>query len=371
MRTLNILARTALTLFLGAACAFPAFSADCKKIASVDSGNANVSLRYVEQTDSTSLVYAIFTLPAEITEPVYVNVARKIYVTDGEMNYSLVRAHNVPVEDESVLEYAILENKDRKLNFILEFEKFPIDEKFDIVDESSETEGLNFRGVSVDASSSKSVDAKRFMSSTQLCRYGKFYDNGNCISYYDRDGVVVAANASYGDDNFTLYLSLVNNSDHGILFNTKNLTVKGHKPKGRDSVEVNLYVYSKNDYVDLVAAEDRYEAQKQVQSNGMREVESAVSFATIGTPIRSAERTGLTILSGVLKDINYNRVKPHLAELDKTREERTKDYLLSQSIDAGESHSGFLRISRPKKVNDCMVTLHVDGYDFSFDYDIK
>lgn len=339
----------------------------------VNCTDGSFKVQYAVDKESSVLLLCRY-IPNAVTEgpaPYTKNVNRKIHVSTPDGDYALLNTCQIPVMNEADAKFAYLKGEQPALNFSLEFEKFPIDEKFDIVDESSETEGLNFRGVSVDASSSKSVDAKRFMSSTQLCRYGKFYDNGNCISYYDRDGVVVAANASYGDDHFTLYLSLVNNSDHGILFNTKNLTVKGHKPKGRDSVEVNLYVYSKNDYVDLVAAEDRYEAQKQVQSNGMREVESAVSFATIGTPIRSAERTGLTILSGVLKDINYNRVKPHLAELDKTREERTKDYLLSQSIDAGESHSGFLRISRPKKVNDCMVTLHVDGYDFTFDYDIK
>ena len=63
--------------------------------------------------------------------------------------------------------------------------------------------------------------------------------------------------------------------------------------------------------------------------------------------------------------------KPYLAELDKTREERTKNYLVSQSVKSGDSHSGFLRVERPKKINDWLVTLHMDGYDFVFFYNIK
>ena len=371
MKSSKIAARIALTAVLGIFCAPVVHSEECYRISSVDTQNTNVSLRYLSQTDSTSLVYCIFNLPEEASDEVLFNVSRKLYVTDGEINYGLIAAHNVPVEDESVLEYCILEGKDRKLNFILEFEKFPADEKFDIVDDSSRDNGLNFQGICVDMSSPKTVDAGRFMKSTALPRCGQYYDDGKCYSYYERDGVFVSCRSSYGDDNLMLYLSLVNNSDHGILFNTKNMTVTGHKLKKKDSVEVNLPILSKNDYVSLVANTDVYEAEMQNGSQGLSEVGSAISFASIGLPFRSLEYSGLQALGGFVRDVNRNSIKPYLAELDRTRGERTKNYLQSQSIKPGESHSGFLRVERPKNVNDWLVSLHMDDYNFEFYYRIK
>ena len=54
------------------------------------------------------------------SEAFLVNVPRSVLVSDGDMDYKLLHAHNIPVLDESMLEFSILEDNDRKLNFILE-----------------------------------------------------------------------------------------------------------------------------------------------------------------------------------------------------------------------------------------------------------
>lgn len=343
-----------------------AYSAECYKIKSIDKASPNLALRYVEQTDSTSRIYAVLTMPEESGEAFLVNVPRSVLVSDGDMDYKLLHAHNIPVLDESMLEFSILEDNDRKLNFILEFEKFPIDEKLDLVDKSSDDSPLNLRGICVDATETKNVDSKRFMASTALPRCGRYYEEGASYTYYLRDGVFVSCHSSYGSKHFTLYISIVNNSDHGILFNTRNLTIKGDKPKGKGSVEVDLPLFSKNDYTSLLEDEDSYMADKASHSAGLSEIGSAVSFASIGVPWRSLEHTGLNVLGGFLRDISTNAAKPYLAELDKTRAERTKNYLQSQSIKPGESHSGFLRVEKPKQVKNFRLTIHMDGYDFEF-----
>ena len=99
---------------------------------------------------------------------------------------------------------------------------------------------------------------------------------------------------------------------------------------------------------------------------GLYEIGSAVSFASIGVPYRSLEHTGLNVLGGFIQDAQNSMAKPYLAELDKTRAERTSNYLLSQSLKPGESISGFFRITRPKKVNHFSVTVNMDSYGFVF-----
>ena len=362
---MNILASTAAVLFL--ICSIPALSAECYKISSVDSGNANVSLRYLQQTDTSSLVYAVLSIPEDRTDAALVNVSRVLYATDGENNYKLIGAQNIPVEDESMLEFSILEDQQKKLNFILEFEKLPLDEKFDIVDAASSGEGsLNFKGVCVDPTARKEVDANRFTKSTELPRCGRFFDEGHSTDYYVRDGVFVSLYSTYSDDHFTFYLSIVNKSDHGILFNTGNMKVTGHRPNRKTPEEVILPLISKGSYVNAVAMNDVATARYETKSVALSELGSALSFASIGLPWRSPERIGLDVLGGVVRDISYEKARPYIAELDKTRAERTKNYLQSQSLKPGESHIGFIQAQRTKKAKDFHIVLHMDGYDFEF-----
>ena len=364
MKNLHIIAPIAAVLFL--LCTIPALSAECLKISSVDSGNANVSLRYLQQTDTSSLVYAILSIPEDRSDAVLVNVSRVLYVTDGEVNYKLIGAQNIPVEDESMLEFSILEDQQKKLNFILEFEKFPIDGKFDIVDAASSGEGsLNFKGVCVDPTARKEVDPTRFTKSTDLPRCGRFFDEGRSTDYYVRDGVFVSLYTTYSNDHFTFHFSIVNKSDHGILFNTDKLKVTGHK-NPKSPVEVDLPLISKGSYVNAVAMDDIATAKSETRSAAMSELGSALSFASIGLPWRSPERIGLDVLGGVVKDISYEKARPYIAELDKTRAERTKNYLQSQSLKPGESHIGFIQAQKTKKVRDYHIVLHMDGYDFEF-----
>lgn len=371
MNRLSIISKTILTFVVCCACAFSASSAQCYKISSVDKGNPDIALRYLEQTDTTTLIYAVLTLPDEIREPILFNISKSVHITDGDFDYKLVKAHNAPIEDESLLEYCILDGKQRKLNFILEFEQFPFEDKFDMVDDPDDDRTLNFQGISVDSSTGKDFNRDRFLRSTKLTRCGEFYDKGDCYLYYDRDDVFVSCHSSYGDDNFTLYLSIFNDSDHGVLFKTDNLTIKGHQVKKQDTTLVDLHLYSKSEYVDLVASNDRYEASRASRSEGLSEIGSIISLSSIGIPWRSVEHSGLRILGGFLQDIEHNYSKPYRAELEKTREERTKNYLQSQSIKSGENLCGYIRVTRPKNVNDYYLVLHMDGYDFEFYESIK
>lgn len=361
------------TIILMLSCLVSAGAEELYRISSVEKSNVNTSLKYVRQTDSTTQVFAVITIPETSTEAVLFNLPRTLHATDGELDYKMVNAHNVPIADESMNEYSILEGNQKKLNFILEFEKIPIEDKFDIIDNTEGRSDLDFQGISVDMASTKELDTKRFLKSTNLPRCGMYYDEGNCYTYYLRDGVFFTMRSTYAKEHFYLFLTIVNNSDHGILFNTGNIRATGHKAKGGDTTVVNLSLMSKNEYVHLIEAVDRYEANKASESHGMNEVGHAMSLAssslalsTFGSPYNNPGYVGLGIAGGFLRDIEYARKKPYLAELDKTREERTKNYLQSQSIKPGESHSGFIRLEKDKRVYDFNVIIPMDGYDFEF-----
>ena len=91
-----------------------------------------------------------------------ITISRKTYVTDGDVSYKLVRTGNIPIADESMIEYSILEKGAAQLNFILEFEQFPLDGPFDIMDDVSDGNSLEFTDIKVDTQSMREVDQDRF-----------------------------------------------------------------------------------------------------------------------------------------------------------------------------------------------------------------
>ncbi len=334
-------------------------------VASVEQCADGAQLMCVQPTDSSTLVFVRYTY--EGTDYELRNVSRSMHAEIDGMNYKMTAAYGIPVDNESVREFSLLEAKGQKLNFILEFEKFPVDQPFDLIENESSDAAWNFRGVRTDTASTKAVEAQRFLASTPGVVCGKYYEDGISYEYYLRDNVFVSAHHSYGDDHFTIYLTVDNASDHGILFNTRAIKAVYYKKQGKDIKEIELPYISKNDYVAEVAMQDRYNARSQVSSNTASSVTSSLSLLAIGTPFRSIERAGFNVASSVIADIEDARMQPYLKELQSTRGERTKNYLQSESLEPGQCLSGLFRIERKKRADNFVITIPMDGYEFEFE----
>lgn len=334
-------------------------------VVSTEQSPDRAQLTCVQQTDTSTRVFVRYTYDG--TDYELKNVSGTMHAEIDGMSYKLTDAYGIPIDNEAVREFCLLEKQGQKLNFILEFEKFPVDQLFDLIEDESGDSAWNFRGVRVDTESTKAIDDERFLASTPSVICGKYYEDGISYEYYLRNNVFVSAHHSYGDDHFTIYLTVDNASDHGILFNTRSIKAICYKQKGNGIKEIELPYISKNDYVAEIAMEDRYVARSQVSSKAMDGVSTSLSLLATGAPFGSIERAGLRVATGVMADIENARMMPYLKELQATREERTKNYLQSESLAPGQVLNGLFRIERKKRADNFTITIPMDGYDFVFE----
>lgn len=345
-----------------------AFSSQAQfRISSVRKAHPDIQLKYVKQTDTTTQVFGVFTMPQVDTFPALLSFSRRMHISDGDMDYRLLDSDNIPVMDGSIEAYAVFDKPGQKTNLILEFEKIDLSAPFDLIENESDDKAFNFYGIEVDTTSIKKLDNKRYLSSAPVMRCGEFYEDGHHYTFYEKDGVFVAAYPVRSDDFFMYHFIVVNDSDHGVLLNTGTMKATGRKFFPKEIKEVGLNILTPNDYKDLVWSNDRYQAEKEAKSQGLSEVGSAVSIASIGLQYRSPEYTGLRVLGGFLRDINSNNMKPYMKELDATREERVRVYLRSQSLKAGENLSGVLYVDRKeKRIEECVLTVPIDEMSLTF-----
>ena len=348
-------------LFMGV---FTAYS-QVHPISSVGRGYDPLSLKYVCQTDSSTLVYAVFTRP-DSTE--YLALPHELHVSQSDMDYMVMNSYNIPIYDGAMPSAVLFEKERQKLNIVMEFEKFSVNEPFDLIlDDLEEDEVYNIYDIRVDTLSVKKIDMKRFLASTPKTFIGKYSDSGLDYTYYDHNGVFVsAALDGVGSRYVTMALNIYDDSDHGALFSTKNITGISKTVKKKKEKMVQLYLLDKKDYRSDLADSDFKKAVSETGAAGMSIVSHGLWMGSIGTPINSAADIGLRALSAVTASVGYQAVKPALQELDKTREERVGNYLQSQSIKAGESLGGILRFYSVDNMTDFKFTLNMDDYDFEF-----
>lgn len=337
------------------------------RISNVRKSNPDIQLKYVKQTDTTTQVFGVFTMPQVDTFPALLSFSRRMHITDGDMDYRLLDSDNIPVMDGSIEAYAVFDKPGQKTNLILEFEKVDLSGPFDIIENESDDKAFNFYGIEVDTTATRKLDNKRYLSSAPVMICGEFYEDGHHYTFYEKDGVFVAAYPVRSDDFFMYHFTVVNDSDHGVLLNTGAMKATGRKFFPKEIKEVGLNILTPSDYEDLVWSNDKYRAEQEAKSQGLSEAGSAVSFASIGLSFRSPEYTGLRVLGGFLQDINNNNMKPYMKELDATRKERVSVYLRSQSLKAGENISGVLYVDRKeKRVEECTLTVPIDEMSLTF-----
>lgn len=340
--------------------------AQCR-ISSVRKAHPDLQLKYVRQTDTTTQVFGVFTMPQADSFPALLSFSRRMHITDGDMDYRLLDSDNIPVMDGSIEAYAVFDEPGQKTNIILEFEKVDLSAPFDIIENESDEKAFNIYGIEVDTTATRKLDNKRYLSSAPVMLCGEFYDDGHHYTFYEKDGVFVAAYPVRSDDFFMYHFTIVNDSDHGILMNTGKMKATGRKVLPKETKDVNLSILTPNDYEDLVRSNDNYRAQKAAESQGLNEIGNAVSYASIGLPYRGAEYTGLHVLGGFIKDINRNNMQPYMKELDATRDERVRVYLRSQSLKAGENLKGVLYVDRKEsRIEDCILTVPIDEMSLTF-----
>lgn len=338
-------------------------------VVSGDSSNSDIKLKWVVQTDSTTLVYGIYMRPEGENAPESINFSHKTNVIADDMSYRLLGSRNIPVTDGAFPVSALLTENGQKVHFMMEFEKFPTDQPFSIEANDTLSCCMDIKDIRIDESAARKLDTERFLKSTPTILKGRYSDDGSNYMFYQNEGFFMASSSSYNSDYITLKLDIANESDHGVLFRTDKIKAVANVKKGNKIVEKNIVVLEKGDYRSVVASSDYYNAQHSSTGNdAIGIIESGVRTSSYGFNYGSAESVGLRALSSILSDVKYENARPYLQQLNETREDRIKNYLQSQSLKKGECYSGFIKMEMVRHIQDIKITIPINDYEYVFKY---
>lgn len=340
------------------------------KVTSIDHEfGPGFELKYIFEGESSTFIYGTFT--SQKKTKFYFNRALAVYQDD--MKYKVKNAVHLPVYDEADEIMTVFDEEGQKVNFVVEFERFPAKYPFDIIETDKPNEGgtyLNVYGIKTEEMEAERFpDFDKFVDRYPVTFYGRYKDNGANVQYYMRDGVYVSCRSTEceGDlfePNYYRFLIEINNdSDHGIAFSFDKTYVMGHRKVGKKDEDKVMIKYTPDSFEDYLASEDYYEAQHAVGGTGLKDVGWKLRSESYNRDNSEWANLGLKILGNMANQLAEQNIQEYLAAHPKNR----PGVLRSQSLKAGDGISGYFACKKNK--NDS-YTIHIpmDDYDFAFDW---
>jgi len=338
------------------------------KVTGIDkSENSSCELVQILDGGKSTFIFGTITNPSDSLYP-YSTISRSTCVYVGDEKYKLLNAVNLPIFDEATPVCARISGG-QKLNFILEFEKFPVTDNFDLVEkESKHTEGTyNFYGIHVANAGIQNMVGDSFLDEYPSVLYGSFTNQGKATQYYIAQGLTISCTYEieqrdlYGKPDYVFFLTFENESGKDIeLHPEKDFRVTGHtfKSNGKEDVK-EIKLVRQNKLEDYFHGKD-YQAARQIVNSTVAGITDAASQAknrTINSDVQGA--LGFITLVGTLS-IDKD-VKEYMKAHPSDRPAALKDC----TIKAGEKKSGYVGI-QTKNVDQYVLHLTLDGYEYIF-----
>ena len=255
-----------------------------------------------------------------------------------------------------------------ELNFAIEFEKFPLDRPFDIM-EGEEGENLfNFTSVCVDMEKKGEImPADDFLAYATAPRTGHFYNDGSSMRYWSENGLVMTMHCATSSDYgrfFKIYLEVANNTGRAVDFITSNITVQAVKGETRVT-EAKVLSYGDFD-------------TKVVNTLGWRSAPSTPAstlsdqFRWMAKDQANSGSVGAAALFGVISlaasaTVNSQDEANFQKALEGERDRAVSNYLRSNTLQNGVVYGGFVAVkdTRPDQYN---VTVKISNKEYSWTF---
>lgn len=338
------------------------------KVSSVEkSFSPEFELKYILEADNSTLVYGSFTSSKALNFFFGAGLA----VIQDDLKYKVKNSVNLPVRDEADQQSAVFRGPGEKVNFVIEFEKFPLHDGFDIVENDKPREDgtyLNAYGIHLEPMALESFpDFDKFVDSYPAVLSGRYVDNGKYHQYYMKGDLYISCQCTEVDDGIfepkykRFYIEINNDSDHGVLFSFDDTYVVGHRTVGGKQQDKYFTKYTAQSFDDYMNQGDYEEAKSHVGAMG--EVGHLLRLDSYNRGNGEWANLGLKVLSNLANEIAEKNIQQYLAEHPKTR----PSALRSQSLKPGESVCGYLAFKNQKADS---FTLHIpmDGFDFTFEW---
>lgn len=191
--------------------------------------SSDPNTKFVSAINTDESTYLYVTKTSRLENEIF--TCGKLTATIGFKSYKLKNCYNVPKYNEAEPSYIYMGKKGQAHNFILEFEKLPLQTEFDITEEMDSGAWV-FSGVKIDTlSRMEYINPNDFVGATPAKIYGNYASNGIRYSYYMYNGIILTAYFAKGDDYgkyYQVYLDIINNTDHSIAFNIENVKAQGY-----------------------------------------------------------------------------------------------------------------------------------------------
>jgi len=340
------------------------------KITGVDkSENSSCELIQVLESENSTFVFGTITNSGKGIYP-YSTISRSTCVCVDDELYKIINSVNLPIYDEATPVYAQIQ-EGQKLNFIMEFEKFPVTDGFDLIEkESCHTEGtFNFYGIHIQNAGLDNMADDTFLDIYPSILYGNFANEGKETQYYMfRDMTLICTRDieyrdQLGQPDIVCFLSFENGSkkDLELTFGT-DVWVTGHKDKGNGKEdEKKLKIIKQDEYERYFYGKDYQEAKRIVNPDvaAMSDAATQAKNSTINSDIRGT--MGLISLVG---DLSIDKdVKQYMKEHPSDRPAA----LNSCTVKAGEKKAGYVAF-QTKKMDYYILHLKLDGYEYKFSW---
>jgi len=333
------------------------------------SENSSCKLIQILESDDATFIFGTITNPSEDLYP-HSTISRttRVYVDDEP--YKLLNSVNLPIYDEATPLHAQI-SPHQKLNFIMQFEKFPVTDGFDLIEkESQHTEGTyNFYGIHIENTGLESMADDSFLDVYPAILYGDFSNEGKVTQYYIFQDLTLSCTRDieyrdqYGQPDYVFFLTFENGSgkDLSLKFG-KDVWITGHSTKnnGKED-EKTMKIIRQDEYERYFYGKD-YNAARHIVDGTAAELSDAAEQAknrTINSDVRAA--------AGLFSLISLASTDKEVKEYMKAHPSDRPSALNDCTIRSGEKKAGYVAF-QTKKMDRYVLHVNIGGYEYRFNW---
>lgn len=333
-----------------------------------------LKVQYLVAGDSTVQLLCRYTpdVATEGSAPYLVNVNGKTHISTPDGDYQLVNTVHIPVWDEAETRYAYIKGAQPALNCMLEFEKFPFDEAFDLVDGDEQSSLFSAQGLTVGGKIPFNVGY--FLESTPYSEYGCSFKDGSPVFYFD-DGGVYLASMSWPYDSrshafLTVGFRVENRTSAPMAFNFNDVSIQVLKRnKSGKLVKCSADILKEKQANREWQEEDETEVMMdEAPTNAGQMVANAATDVALHSGLSALGSLGLSAFGIALRAVSAPDYGPYMVERNREREELMKQYLKDTVIAPGETLNTFVSIKYWDEPAYFAVSVTLNGETYTMKY---
>ncbi|MCQ2183050.1 MAG: hypothetical protein MJY89_06575 [Bacteroidales bacterium] len=332
-------------------------------VSSIDnSEDSSIEFKGVLEISDAVLVYGTYTASVDY-DRVSFDPGTAVYA--GGQVYPLKNAINIPLNNGGKPCSAAFNKMGEKVNFVMEFEKFPLTEKFDIVENAKNHKGAsNYYGISlVPAGVEFFENTEAFLEEYPVTLMGYYYEGNVTYAYRIRNNVCLTCRCSIREGDLfepldrVYTLDVINKGDHPVYLDREKVWATGHRRKNDGSVTTqSLKHYNLGDYGEYETEMDGATAIYYVA--GVKDLSYQLRMAKLG----EGKDLDLNVLKVLEKMSDNTNVVAYLSDFPT----KHLSALTSGEISPGESFGGFIATQEKDGLGYYILHANVDGYVYTF-----